>query len=174
MPRPRQYTRRGSTRSRPRPQYLWENANESRVTIVPTGSSVTNLMPTDEGAPINNRGLTVVRLQGNYSVEPGAFGSDTALRYSGGFKVVTAQAFATSGAIPNPAIANPAWAWNRTDAWRFDSVDLARTSRETFVRKGNMNLPVPGINNLFMFILRNLGSIDINVTINFRVLYRLP
>lgn len=172
MPTRRRYTQRAS---RPRAQYLWENVNENTEAINDTVSTLTNLEPTDSGVTIDPiPGKVLVRVMGSIILRPSVLTADVTLRVAAGLARTTEQTFAGGAAnLPRPDLDNPGWFWNKTVGWFFtQNADNQPISNLHVNKRGS--LPLRGMDSLAYFILRNLSGVAINVTINLRVLYRLP
>jgi len=129
-------------------------------------------MPTLAGVAQQNRGLTMVKVEGNIIYGPTSIAAATLVRVAGGIMPVTVDAF-NAGAVPNPSLDNPMWRWNKTWGYFFDNTLEGARSRSQSVNT-RYGAKIPGSDNLLTLVLRNIGAVTLDITINLRVLFRLP
>ncbi len=166
MPPRRRYTRRGQPS-----RWLWEQVNEVRAIVGPGNSTLTDMRPQIGGVIQEMPGLKVAKVEGNLSYAPNAPGFNQDIRISAGMMRVTQDAF-FSGNVPRPDTENPAWSWNKTSSFFFIA-GQGQASQILSVTKRGGPL-IQGIDNLFMMIIRNVAVVVVDITINLRVLYKLP
>jgi len=171
-------TRRTSRRSGARAKYLWENTTTTPQAIASLGTALVSLMPQDpnfvQPADVSNRDLVVVRMVGKVIVAPDVFTGFTDALYAFGILVRGIEAFNGGAAnLLQPQVDQPGWVFQTSDRFIYEGTAGTQTSKESaFDVKGMRKIPKS--DNLLMFILRNLGSATINVSLHIRVLYRLP
>jgi len=170
MPSRRRSTRRGKAA-----RYVWEQANENEVTIAANGTSVTKLLPTDEGVLLEARGgLTVVRLLGNVAYFVTAPNIAGTIRVAGGALVTNDSQFdAGASALPRPDLAGGPFMWQSTEGFRNEPASGGGAGRNMDVNS-RTGRKILGARGVLLFMLRNISSVNLTVTINLRVLYRLP
>jgi len=173
------YPRRGQSTRRARParaSYLWENVIDATAFSVGVNSSVlTDMSPTLKGVPIDPiPALQVVRVVGNVLVKPSVLTNDNSVRVATGINVINRDAYAAgAGSVPRPDTTNIGWYWNKVQGWEYNQLQDSSASRDVGVAVKKVR-SIAGMSNLLFFILRNISTGSIDVTVNLRVLFRLP
>ena len=132
---------------------------------------MTDMRPQIGGVIHEMPSLKVAKIEGNISYAPNNPAVNADYRIACGIMRVTQDAF-FSGMVPRPDTENPAWSWNKTSSF-FYVQGQGQASQALSVTKRGGPL-IGGIDNIFMMIIRNMSALTVDITINVRVLYKLP
>ena len=168
-------SRRRSRSSRGlRPNYLWSNVVSSRVTITAGNFGISDLTPLNRIGVLSNDlpNLTVVRTIGNVELQPASVASTVDVVMAHGLIPVSENSFAIAGAVPDPSGDPSGWVYNQTDAFLFAPGQGPASKTLHWDTKANRRLGK--WDNLFVYILKNLGGASLDVRVNMRILFRWP
>ena len=170
--------RRRSTRSAPSPpHYLWETITINPLAVLSGQVALTDLMPTDSdgGAIKTNRDLVAVRAAGRLTIAPNVFTGFQDLEWAAAIGVAPIPAFNSgSGSLPLAETSSPGWMWTSSGRFIYEGTAGTQTTRNVSVisRAGRA---IHGSANLLYLLVKNVSvSAALNLSIDVRILFRLP